>query len=135
MQNERGLTLIEIIAAIAILSIVILSFTQLSSSHRLSDLQSERINEANRIIEQIINEIRSEYTSNSDLPSLISTKQNKYNAIYSSKYRFQIQYSAAASSITFANQCTPTEMLTSIPITLFNNSTSYLISITACWSK
>ncbi len=135
MNNEKGLTLIEVLATVTILGIVILAFTQLSANYRLSDVQSDRFNEASIIIEQIINDIRYDRSSYTDLATLLSTKQTLYNNMYTPKYQFFIQSKTAALTETFANPCSPSEKQTSIPFTMFVNNTTTIISVTACWSK
>lgn len=135
MDNERGLTLVEVLATVAIVGIVILAFVQLSNHYRLSDRQSESLNAANQILEQMAHEIRAELSASSNLQSLLAAKASAFNATYTGRYQFYIQNEAASSNVTFSNPCAPNNRQASIPFTVYDQNKSRIITITACWGK
>jgi prepilin-type N-terminal cleavage/methylation domain-containing protein len=60
VRNERGVTLIEVLAASAILAFVVLAVVQLSGYNLLAMHKSDRTIEAHRAAEQVLNRIRSD---------------------------------------------------------------------------
>lgn len=60
VRNERGVTLIEVLAASAILAFVVLAVVQLSGYNMLAMHKSDRTIEAHRAAEQVLNRIRSD---------------------------------------------------------------------------
>jgi prepilin-type N-terminal cleavage/methylation domain-containing protein len=63
-QNDKGLTLIEVLAAVTILSILILIFTNVSASTSKSSSQTDKKSVALRLAEIKMNKLRNEiYTA------------------------------------------------------------------------
>jgi Tfp pilus assembly protein PilV len=68
-RNEKGLTLIEAVAATVILSMVVLTFVTLSGSVSKADHSNDTRNEALRIAELNLNYARDYFSKNNDVPS------------------------------------------------------------------
>lgn len=60
VRNERGVTMIEVLAASAILAFVVLAVVQLSGYNLLAMHKSGRTIEAHRAAEQVLNRIRAD---------------------------------------------------------------------------
>ncbi|KRE93178.1 hypothetical protein ASG89_06645 [Paenibacillus sp. Soil766] len=63
LRNERGLTLLEVLAATVILSLVILMFLNISSFSIMSNKNDDLRVNALQLAEQKLNEYRSTYTA------------------------------------------------------------------------
>lgn len=68
MRNEKGLTLIEVLASMVLLSIIVIAFVQVSGYTSLADNKSDRKAEAYRIAENELNELRTLYTTPATIP-------------------------------------------------------------------
>jgi prepilin-type N-terminal cleavage/methylation domain-containing protein len=58
LKNSKGLTLIEVLAAVAILGIVIAAFVSISNYSMLANQQNDREIEAIQIAENVVNDVR-----------------------------------------------------------------------------
>lgn len=58
--NQRGVSLVEVLAAVIILGIAVVIFVQLSDYSGLAAKKSEKTNEALQIAEQVMNTIRND---------------------------------------------------------------------------
>lgn len=137
MKDDQGLTLIEVIATVAILSIVIVLFLNLSAYTRLAEQKSDRTTEAQQLIENMMNEIRDEYKRNTtqtlnSLTTLLNSKIGQYRALYP-QYSFYGQHQRAANQITLPRACnSPSASISSL---FYIQPNSYILSITACWGN
>lgn len=68
-QNEEGLTLIEVLGAMMVLSILVLSFVALSQYTGQSSMKSDRESQALLIAQQKLNEMRTLIVANETMPS------------------------------------------------------------------
>jgi type II secretory pathway pseudopilin PulG len=68
-RNEKGITLIEAVAATVILSMVVLTFVTLSGSVSKADHSNDTRNEALRIAELNLNYARDYFSKNNGVPS------------------------------------------------------------------
>ncbi len=70
IKNERGLTLIEVLAAMAILSIIVIAFVNISGYMTLAFSKGDSETEAIRLAEKILTEERNRIDSLSTRPSV-----------------------------------------------------------------
>lgn len=82
IRNEKGLTLIEVMATVVVLSIIILAFTNLSQYHMLSNRKTDHKQIALTIAEQQLNEKRAYIAAN------FSSLTTSYMAVGSSNTPF-----------------------------------------------
>lgn len=68
-HNEKGLTLVEVLAATVILGILILAFLNISGYSSLSHLKSDQIIDAQRIAEEELSKARFYLKANNALPA------------------------------------------------------------------
>ena len=86
MKNEKGLTLIEVIAYIAIASIIlILSFSIMSTSKEEHDEQyqnTQKLTQNSYVMKQISSDIRESINLDSSSNRIIMQKKNSIETIY-----------------------------------------------------
>jgi len=70
MRNQRGFTLVEILASITIFSMIVVFILQLSGQINLFDQSQERKEEAVRLANDVLNETLEEISSADTLPSI-----------------------------------------------------------------
>lgn len=69
LKNEKGLTLIEVLASVAILSIVVLAYINISDYTLLANHKSSKSVEALRIAEEQLNLARENFRVNQTIPT------------------------------------------------------------------
>jgi prepilin-type N-terminal cleavage/methylation domain-containing protein len=148
-NNERGLTLIEVLAATVILSIVLTAFITVSNYTMASRSTSDKKTEALRLAEDVINKYRSTYAnpSTGNL-TVTSSTINTINVIAdpapesTTDYRIKIQHSKVESktntsaSYSLNNLKTNYVSLQSIVTaknTTDNTVTPRLLTVTVSW--
>jgi len=77
MRNQRGFTLVEILASITIFSIIVVFILQLTGQINLFDQSQERKEEAVRLANDVLNETLEEISSADTLPSIGTLHQSR----------------------------------------------------------
>jgi len=77
MRNQRGFTLVEILASITIFSIIVVFILQLTGQINLFDQSQERKEEAVRLANDVLNETLEEISSADRLPSIGTFHQSR----------------------------------------------------------
>jgi prepilin-type N-terminal cleavage/methylation domain-containing protein len=148
-KNERGLTLIEVLAVTVILSIVLTAFITVSNYTMASRSTSDKKTEALRLAEDVINQYRSTY-ANPSTGNLIVTSSTITTIIViadpapesTTDYRIKIQHSKVESktntntSYSLNNLKTNYVSLQSIVTaknTTDNTVTPRLLTVTVSW--
>ncbi len=83
LTNQKGLTLIEILSATVVLSVVIMAFVAISAYTGLSDRNTDMKAAAMRIAEQKIHTVRSYVSLHGDAGSLADEQEGEYTITYS----------------------------------------------------
>lgn len=138
MKNEKGLTLIEVLGAVVILSMIVLLLSNLTGYTRQGDQKSDKKAYATMKIEAMLSEIRyliQQNPSEGYASSVVSsTAYNKTEGIYTSKAEMKPTLTPS-----FTKECNSGEQSVSMSSTVYvSNGTddiSQLVSITACWSE
>ncbi|WP_158301532.1 type IV pilus modification PilV family protein [Paenibacillus mesophilus] len=123
--NEKGFTLLEVLAAVVILGIVIIGFVNLTNFNLISDRNSGRYDAALKIAEEKLNEARSQiktgnaYTAAPAVPA-------PYTAFIQDQ-----PYTAAA--VTYNNSQFGNSMA-SLQTVVYMNGAPRLLTVTISWS-
>lgn len=142
MKNEQGLTLVEVIAAVALISLVIVMYMNLSGYSRQSDQSSDLRTIANQRIETMSHIIRydiqqlatSERQNFENAEPIVNS--NRFNKTENNfTYLTEIRPSNSAS---FTKKCTNGLSSSSISSMVYladePQPNTYIVTITSCWS-
>jgi Tfp pilus assembly protein PilV len=143
IKNEKGLTLLEIIAAALILSFIVLAFADISGYSRLSFAKSDKKNVALRLAEQKLKDIRN--TIESTNPAI--NTQNMVTTPFPSNtdYSYTISDTPLTETPTYTNQTTTANRVSLQAVVLMDSGTTNpgpppttiyvprLITVTVSW--
>lgn len=136
LSNQKGLTLVEVLAAVVILSLVIIMFVNMSGYNRHTSQSSDHLNEANQLLVNMFNEIHSALKTNAN-DSQVTSILNNYNA-QRPAFTFYADYIASSASTTVAlpkkNNCNQSTSHSEMVYVNHGGALSnYILTITACW--
>lgn len=124
LKNERGITLIEVMAASVILGILVVSFLSFSGYSILAGKKSDRSTEAQRIAEKQLNIARQ---SISEDPTKLPAKPTVPG------YDVTIQATDLVNTINYVSTSFLANHI-SLQAIVFMNSTPKVLTVTVSWS-
>ena len=126
LGNERGMTLIEVLAAVVILGIVVVAFMDISGYSLVANKKSDQFEEAMRLAESRLN-IAKElvYTDPTNLLSKTETVE-EYTVIY------QVSQDLQQPEITYQTAAFESEHVSMQSVVVYENKAS-LLTVTVTW--
>lgn len=124
-KNQKGITLIELLAAMIILGVVVMSFVSISNYSSLADHRSGMQTEAMRLAEGKLNTLRNEITPSDPIGSMNNTTVENGYTIKIEDYPLNSVTHPASNRIVTVNA-----------IVLMHNGTNSearLLTVTASW--
>jgi prepilin-type N-terminal cleavage/methylation domain-containing protein len=129
VRNNKGMSLIEVLAAVVILSIVILSFINISGYTALSSSKTDKKAGALRLAEQKLNSIR--YTIGTSIPVNGSQNQSSTSGIYTIDVYDTLLNTPSYLPVVLANKVTLQDIFI---MKNGSNDESRLIVVTVSWA-
>jgi prepilin-type N-terminal cleavage/methylation domain-containing protein len=137
-RNERGLTLIEVLAAVVILTIVVLTFINFSSFSTLSTNKTDKKAGALRLAERTMNSLRDTVYTNATMMNINSLPTPTLPPdLVGSGYIITMSNSAVIANPSYSPALYPNKVSLQEIFILKNPSnisTTYLITIIVSWT-
>ena len=133
MENQKGVTLIEVLAAFTLLAVILMAYLNIIGTTRLATKQSDQSTTALAYAEQVVNAIQLNPTS-----AEIAQYHDKLNVVNQQTFHTYIQQIPyTTSEITVSPDPAMKTQRVSVPTiiyaTLDRGKSPYLITVTVSW--
>lgn len=134
VNNQKGMTLIEVLAAVVVLSIVIFSFVSLSQYRSVSETTNANKSEAIRIAQYLVQEVRYQ-VHNEGNPVSNQIEDNPVDWSEKPMFQYTIQSTLLEEDPTAISSSFSTAKSVSMQTILYdgNDGNSYIVTVTVSW--
>lgn len=134
VNNQKGMTLIEVLAAVVVLSIVIFSFVSLSQYRSVSETTNANKSEAIRIAQYLVQEVRYQ-VHNEGNPVSNQIEDNPVDWSEKPMFQYTIQSTLLEEDPTAISSSFSTAKSVSMQTILYDrvDEDSYIVTVTVSW--
>ncbi|NDI35408.1 prepilin-type N-terminal cleavage/methylation domain-containing protein [Chengkuizengella sediminis] len=132
LKSEKGITLVEIIASIAILSILLITFVTLSQFYLKTDIKQDTKTNALQVAEEVLNELRNNNALDKTGTRNYNNTSFEYEVI-EKKIDFTIEEDKKIDLSVNNPSVSDSEVY--LYTFLYKNTETYLASVTVSWGE